>query len=184
MKILLLLVLSAAVIASTQAIDTTREPGTRGTSVVLSVVFQIFDSEIFPFDNQLLRRIAFVETRDGTSRITYRFGYHGGIWQVDEAVFEETKDNISHPELTVKHEQILAFFGIDWPSVVWEDLRKPLYSGLAARLFLCTIAPPIPLASDIENQAEYWKQFYDTPEGGGTVEMFVQDVMELAGGLK
>ena len=68
---------------------------------------------------------------------------------------------------------------IDWPTVRWEDLRKPLYSGLAARLKLSNVKVPIPLASEIEEQGQYWKDYYNSKLGAGTVEKFVEDVEAL-----
>jgi hypothetical protein len=38
--------------------------------------------------------------------------------------------------LKKKYEIIKKELGIDWTKVKWEDLRKPLYSALAARLLL------------------------------------------------
>ena len=58
------------------------------------------------------------------------------------------------------------------------DLRKPLYSGIAARLFLSNTPEPIPLASEIEMQGNYWKMYYNR-NGAGTVQKFVDDVMAL-----
>lgn len=39
---------------------------------------------------------------------------------------------------------IKAKLAIDWTKTRWQDLRKPLYSGLAARLYLAKISAPIP----------------------------------------
>ena len=162
--------------------DLTREPESSGSSVVLATVAQIRDSNIFPDDRQLLRRIALVESDDGRNPRTYRQGYHGGIWQVDLIGFQDTQDTNSHPGLVSKFEEIQSKFGIDWPSVQWEDLRKPLYSGLAARLKLSNVAASIPFASDVAGQASYWKTYYNTESGAGTVERFIQDVMGLEDG--
>ncbi|KAL5503271.1 hypothetical protein EMCRGX_G010194 [Ephydatia muelleri] len=35
----------------------------------------------------LLRRVAYVESKDGTESFTYRSGYDGGIWQIDQTAF-------------------------------------------------------------------------------------------------
>ena len=72
-------------------------------------------------------------------------------------------------------------FGIDWSSVTWVDLRKPLYSGIAARLFLSNIPEAIPAASEIEQQGQYWKTHYNSnaDSAAGTVQKFVNDVLAL-----
>ena len=68
---------------------------------------------------------------------------------------------------------------IDWTETEWEDLEKPLYSGLAARLFLARIPAPIP--SDLPAQAQYWKTYYNTSAGKGTVQKFIDDVKKATG---
>ena len=158
-----------------QGVDQTRQREATGADVVRAVVNRI--QGVFGSDTQFLRRIAFVESRDGTNSDTYRFGYHGGIWQVDEDLFQDTQDTTSHPELVARHEQIMNHFEIDWPSVQWTDLRRPLYSGLAARLFFMTMNSPIPC--DVAGQAAYWKLNYNTPAGDGTEQGFIADVQEL-----
>ena len=161
-----------------QAVDQTLIPETRGKYVVDAVVNRIQDSVIFPDDNSLLRRIAYVESSDGEDADTYRNGYDGGIWQMDLTRFQSTSDINSHSDLQTKHEKIMQAFNIDWLNVQWVDLRKPFYSGLAARLYLSNNATPIPLASDIIAQAYYWKDYFHS-SGGGTVQKFVDNVTEL-----
>ena len=161
--------------------DDTVTPGKSGSKVVLAVVRRINDNlKILPNDNQFLRRIAYVESKDGADHGTYhRSGYHGGIWQVDEVGFKDTQDVSSHPKLEDKFVLIKKFFGIEWSKVKWEDLRKPLYSGLAARLKLSNVVEKIPDASDIEKQGRYWKRHYNSEQGAGTVDKFVRDVQDL-----
>ncbi len=158
-----------------QSVDRTLEAETSGASVVRAVVDKI--DAVFGEDNQFLRRVAFVESKDGTDSATYRNGYYGGIWQVDEIGFYDTQNVASHPGLTAKYEQIMQEFGINWPDVVWMDLRRPLYSGIAARLKLLNIPERIPC--DIAGQAAYWKRYYNTELGRGTVQKFIDDVRTL-----
>ena len=149
-------------------------PESSGTLVVQETIAKISGSNIFPDDHQFLRRIAWVESKDGTHPNTYREGYHGGIWQVDLIGFRDTQDKDSHPGLDSKFRKIKSNFGIDWPSVQWEDLRKPLFSALAARLKLSNVPASIP--SDLEGQASYWKKYYNSSEGAGDAPKFIKDV--------
>ena len=169
----------SACLALCVAVDDTLREGTSGSAVVRAVIGRIEDTTIFPNDNQLLRRIAYVESRDGTDSGTYRNGYYGGIWQVDEMVFENTQDTTSHPALAAKLDAIQQIFGIDWRTLRWQDLRRPLYSGLAARLFLANVPAAIPFASNLQAQGEYWNTHYNTNAGAGAVQRFVQDVQSL-----
>ena len=159
------------------------DPGLQssGAEVVEATVEKIQESGIFTNDNKFLRRIAYVESKDGTDSNTYREGYHGGIWQVDKIAFEDTQDTKSHSRLSKKFAKIKSKFGIEWSCVKWKDVEKPLYSGLAARLFLSNIPEPIPI--EIDEQARYWKEHYNTEEGKGTVKRFIDEVNELEGDL-
>ena len=147
------------------------EEGTSGTAVVLLSVAHIQQAVIFPDDNQLLRRIAFVETRDGTDSGT---NDQGGIWAVSEVAFERTKNAL----LDLQHEQILEQFTIAWPSVQLSDLRRPLYSALAARLMLFTASQTIPSDTDVMDQAEFWIENYNTD---GSEDNFIEAARELQG---
>lgn len=155
------------------------EHGSEVVRAVVSKIESVFPSPSFAPGCTFLRLIAYVESKDGTDSRTYRSGYDGGIWQVDKKAFEDTKATKSHAGLDAKHAEIKKQFGIDWTQVQWSDLRKPFYSGLAARLFLYNIPEPIPV--ELEGQAKYWKDRYSTSAGPGarTEKHFVEDVLAL-----
>ena len=177
MAVLLLLCVAFFVsLSNGQNVDLTVSPEGSGATIVEAVIAKIRQAGIFPEDNSLLRRIAYVESRDGTDQKTYRAEYFGGIWQVDGIDFQRTKDTAAYPALVSKYEQIQQNFDINWSSVPWYDLRIPLHSGLAAYLLLSTVQQPIPFASEIELQANYWKLYYNNV---GTVQMFIEDVRAL-----
>ena len=135
-----------------------------GSAVVLLAIARIQQSGIFGDDNDLLRRIAYVETRDGTAPDTFRDGYDGGIWAVDEAAFTATQDTAANKRLLARLQEIKGtrdLFNIDWQTVRWSDLRKPIYSALAARLVLFTASSAIPSTNDLEAQAEFWIANYN-----------------------
>ena len=122
---------------------------------------------------QFLNRIALVESGFGQDGNTFRDGYYGGIWQVDEENFDDTK-NITSERLDV----VLNLFEINWITTTWMDLVKPLYSGIAARLYLSIQPTPIP--SDLADQAKYWKMYYNN--GSATNEDdFIMRVEESGG---
>ena len=144
--------------------------------MVKEVVAEV--QKIFGDDKQFLRRVAFVESKDGTDSGTYRHGYDGGIWQVDRIGFADTQNTASHPNLPTKYKKIKDALGIDWTTAKWSDLRVPLYSGLAARLLLLNIPAAIP--SDLAGQAAYWKDHYNKT-GAGTKQKFIDDIKALEG---
>ncbi|XP_068743969.1 uncharacterized protein [Montipora capricornis] len=151
-------------------------PGGKGAAVVKEVVDTINGLGIFPYDHKFLCRVAWVESKYGQDKGTYRPGYYGGIWQVDNIGYQET---ITQSGLKKYWDKIKAKLGIDWSKTTWRDLEKPLYSGLAARLFLARIPAPIP--TDLPSQAQYWKTHYNTEAGSGTVQKFIDDVNHATG---
>lgn len=132
-----------------------------GTAAVLLAVSTLQQSGIFGSDNDILRRIAFVETRDGRDPDTFREGYNGGIWAVDEDAFMNTKNTDSFKRLHAKIQQIEEELGISWLSVEWVDLRKPLHSALAARLVIFNAPRSVPPANDLAGQARFWIEYYN-----------------------
>jgi len=60
-------------------------------------------------------------------------------------------------------------FGIDWSTVRWEELTKPLHSAIGARLYLQYVsrnkAGGIPRA--IDEQGQFWATFYMPSTGPG-----------------
>ena len=85
---------------------------------------------------------------------------NGGIWAVSEGAFTSIQID-SDPFLVQKRVQILLTFGINWEALQWNELSKPLYSALAARLVLFTASQSIPSDSDIIAQAQFWRQNYN-----------------------
>lgn len=147
------------------SVDLTLEEGASGSLVVLSSIAKITDAAVFPLpDQQLLRRIAYVETRDGLDSDTYSdSSNNGGIWQLSFGRYKETKTNVSSTILNEINEKLQ----INWTNTSWHDLRKPLYSALAARLYFevskVNFAGQLPVA----DQADYWANNYTS--SGGTI---------------
>lgn len=148
-------------------------PGAVGPDVVKACVKKIAESKILPDDNGFMRRIAYVMSKDGTDMKS-----DGGIWQVSGFAFHDTMDTGAHYRLPSKYYKIRqAFPRIDWPSTTRQDLDKPFFSALAARLYLSNFKEPIPNANRIEEQAYYWKAFY--MRGAANEKRFLKAVAEL-----
>ena len=58
------------------------------------------------------------------------------LFQLDATFFEDTTYNAGSSTLSAYVTAIQTSFGINWFSVTWQDLRKPLYSALGARLYI------------------------------------------------
>lgn len=133
-----------------------------GSAAVLLALSRIQQSGVFGNDNEILRRIAYVESRDGMLPETFREGYNGGIWAVDEDVFRRTRDTTTFKRLPAKIHEIEELLQINWRDVQWSDLRTPLYSALAARLAIFIAPVSVPPANDIVGQAQFWIDHYNT----------------------
>ena len=161
------------------AVDLTMQDDASGADIVQAVIAKLDSSHIFQSDHRLLRRIAYVESQDGTGSDAHG-SFNGGIWAVDEGKFQAL---LTAPELTADRTAIRQVLGIDWTHVTWNDLRKPFYSGLAARLFLSylelTATTNIPLAGDVVGQARFWFDYYYSKSGNITVAHFEFQIHEL-----
>ena len=162
---------------SAQGGDLTRVPKANGAGVVHAATAIIQSSGIFENDHGLLRRIAYVQSKDGTDDDTFGPESFGGIWQLNRKAFKTTKNETAYVDiLRPKHQTIRECLGIDWLQVNSSDLHKALHSALAARLFLSIIDEPIP--TSIDDQARYWKQHYcDAFHADCTVQRFIEEVI-------
>ncbi|KAH3785095.1 uncharacterized protein LOC127840958 isoform X2 [Dreissena polymorpha] len=150
------------------ATDLTRQPNAYGPEVVEAVVNIIRESCLFADDRRFLRRLAYVESQDGTAPRTFQSGNYGGIWQVDEREFNET---LHQPSLANKYQIIRNVMGIDWPSVTWQELRKPLYSGIAAALFTILKTGSTGVSWKSEEQGIFWSNNF---HGGRPANNFTE----------
>ena len=141
------------------AVDKTLEERASGKDVVEAVVEKIRRAN-FPDDSQFIRRLAHVETKDGVSNLTYYPATnYAGIWKVNESFYNKTKD----PSLSNQHAAIQSAFNIAWANTTQQDLLKPLYSGLAARLYIDSVGQTIP--QRLKDQASFWAQHYNSRDG-------------------
>jgi hypothetical protein len=138
---------------------------------VVNEAIDIVNKVGFPDDKGFLKEIAKHESRLGKHRNTFRKNYHGGIYQIDNIGFKKTQDVKSHPALKKWYKKIKDITGIDWTKVKWEDLRKPAYSTLAARLYLITIPELIP--NTLKERSVYYKKHYNR-SGKGTPSKFMK----------
>ena len=138
------------------SIDLTLVPDQKGTNIVLACIAKISSSQIFSRDDQqLVRRIAYTETTDGLELITYSgSNNNGGIWQLSESKYLETKSD------TTYFQEIEDTFKINWALTSWVDLRKPFFSALAARLYLelkvNDTSDDFHFSTDIPSQSNFW----------------------------
>jgi hypothetical protein len=157
---------------------TPRASGGDTVRQTVEMVARIFNPTHLSDIRQFLQRIARVESDYGLHPATYRSGYYGGIWQVDRIAFAETQRVQNHPRLKrVQNDMRTAWVkeglpDVPWRDLVWRNLTTPLYSAVAARLYLSLVPAAVP--KSLEEQARYWKTYYNTAAGSGRVEDFVR----------
>lgn len=125
-----------------------------------------------------LREIAAVESNLGLDPNTWGEGKHGGAFQIDPVGFKATQDTKSHPDLAEKHRKVKEKYGIDWMSMTREQAAAdPIYSAIAARLYLSTFSDKIPKTK--KARARWWKENYNTTAGKGSVERYLEAISNL-----
>ena len=153
-------------------VDKTVNNDATGADVVHAVIIKLSTCEKTNFhisDHHLLRRIAYVETKDGVVKNDKERKLYG-IWAVDDVTFSITIKNISN---VCGH---LNSPGCLLSNLSFECARKPLYSGLIAKLYLRDYEQQIPTSDNITGQAMFWHNNYHG--GGGGPEKFVNAVRD------
>lgn len=125
----------------------------KGMNVINSSVELVRQSNIFPEDYNFARRIAIVESE------LNRSSNEGGLWNVDMCAFRGvTQNKQKYSALAAIQKSIRRIFGISWSKIRHTDLRRPLYSLLAARIYLVITVPNPPRG--LRHQGRVWSQDY------------------------
>ena len=84
-----------------------------------------------------LLKTVFQDSFITTVGISYAYLVKFVLFQIDEAMYDQTVNPISSDTRDLIAELLLesSLGNIDWYQTTWEDLRKPLYSALAAMLY-------------------------------------------------
>ena len=102
-------------------------------------------------------------------KLNFQFSF-----QVNQECFSMTQTKQSLTDSDFTFQQIKAQFDIDWQTVRWEELRKPFYSGLAARLRLQQLEPRKEIPWNVDEQASLWKDKVTTKQNAD-----VQDFKDI-----
>lgn len=115
-----------------------------------------------------LREIAVQETLAGSLRDRHDTKLGVGLMQIDRICFDDVKARTKKSIW----EKIENELGIEGENVTHEMLAySPLLALLWARLFLRLIPEEFPV--DQEGRARYWKKYYNTSAGKGTVDEYL-----------
>lgn len=104
-----------------------------------------------------------------------------GIWQMEEKTYIDCWKNfiLKRPEL---HKEIKKYFDFKTDKIPDADnlIYNLRYACFMSRLYLWRMPPftnelNLPQANDLTNLAIYYKKYYNTAEGKGSVSKFIAD---------
>lgn len=131
---------------------------------------------------QLLIGTASVESKLGTYLKQVK-GPALGIYQIEPATHHDVWENYIQYRSDLKSSLMEITSVSDWVredyrpchSLLIHDLR---YATIIARLIYRRVPYFLPTAGDWPAMAEYWKSFYNTSAGKGTVKKFISSVYD------
>lgn len=124
-----------------------------GIDVINDAVLLTEKSGIFADDHNFVKRIAIVEAALNNS------SKEGGLWNIDKCAFVGvTQNRRKYRRLVGLQKRVRKTYGITWSRIRHYDLRRPIYSVLAVRLYLEIAMPNIPRR--LRSQAQLFSQEY------------------------
>jgi len=135
-------------VCSANHVDETLIPGKSGSSVAESVHSKLV-SKLYIEDRGFFLGYAFVETEYGF-KIIDRYEMQQQIWGLTRDQFEQTKEHFMKIHIQV----IKNAFGIEWESILFEEMNVPLYSGIGFHLYLLSI-DAYPISWSTDNKLSY-----------------------------
>ena len=127
----------------------------KGWRIIEKSINLLKTAKIFPFDRNLMKRIALVEST--LNRTTNE----GGLWNVPSCAFWGVTQNRQKYGKVLKkiHKAVRRKFSITWSRMPYQELRRPVYSLIAARMYLHVILKDgIPRGAN--SQGKLWSTYY------------------------
>ena len=113
--------------------------------------------------------IAKAESGAGTIKDGTPNGAGAGIFQHDEIPFYDNQSRYEQRHII----KVIDSFNINMRKVSWEDLLTDIEAGaIATRLHFKPFKEEIP--EDIVGRGQYWKKYYNTEAGKGTVKHYLE----------
>lgn len=94
-----------------------------------------------------------------------------GLWQMERATHDDNWEN--HLNHNVDLHQRISGLLSPWPPKFEQLAGNNFYSCAMARIKYYRVKEALPDADDLDGLAKYWKLYYNTPLGAGTVEDFM-----------
>ncbi|MBF0341097.1 MAG: hypothetical protein HQL95_09085 [Magnetococcales bacterium] len=100
-----------------------------------------------------------------------------GLWQMEKATHDDIWTNFLHGHTKLGLNILGPYPKPDHSRLAW-DL---VYACGMCRAHLLRCPDALPTAGDLKGQAAYWKKFYNTPLGSGTVEQYITNWNRVMG---
>lgn len=119
------------------------------------------------------------ESKGGTY-VVQKNGPAKGIFQMEPATHDDIWDNFinNNSELKGKIEVFLNAFHVHTSEMLTYNLK---YACIMCRIDYFRIKQKLPMKDDLESQAKYWKLYYNTLGGKGTVDEYMADYKVFVG---
>lgn len=123
---------------------------------------------------RFLCEIAAQETLSGYARDRHTIRLGVGLMQIDRIAYIDVQERTSGKTWNIIYDN----HGINGETLNYEMLAySPLLSILFARLFLRLIPKEFPVSR--KGRAKYWKKYYNTEAGAGTVEQYLNNTANI-----
>jgi hypothetical protein len=106
-----------------------------------------------------------------------------GVFQMEPATHEDIWKNYLayHPELAERVKSLAAPTTADHPSTN-ELIGNLWYAAAMCRIHYRRVPEALPAVGDVPGMAAYWKEYYNTHLGAGTVEEYEENWFSNMGG--
>ena len=107
-------------------------------------------------------------------------GIARSFWQVESATAKDAIDNyLIYRKLRLrKVAKIMNVSSKKLSSMSDNDLKEFLWGNIVAGIVFCRLKywrVPKPLPNDLDGMANYWKKYYNTESGAGTIAHFMEN---------
>ena len=98
-----------------------------------------------------------------------------GYWQMEPATHDDCWESyLRYPVRYNLATKIKSLLNGD-PPVANAMVTNPHYAAAMCRIRYLRVHEPLPNYGDVHAYAAYWKQFYNTPLGAGTIQEFIDN---------
>ena len=153
-------------------------PNQLRTNVIIPALNSLGDSYCSASAINLLMGTCAQESHMGTYIRQLRNGPARGIFQMEPATYFDIVNRYLVNKPTVVNAILRVFGFVELPAA--DEMTWNLkYAALMCRIKYYMIPEALPDAADVRGMAEYWKKYYNTVNGKGTVEEFMKNYETL-----